>query len=326
MNNSEKKKYFSPPEFTGYFRNTTEMGIDCVNKKEETCFGHIVNLDNSDCELTSFADAQLRWNGIPMVSRGPEASNNGYSEEAMLQIWSAANATKTSVMMWWWFPHPAIERFEQTEFKFYRINFPRPTENCINYRRNNIEHCSTNQTVREGFSIESSCDYPVEKPQKYMTRALKTQFDAVNEEERSPVYPFMDVFEIPTYAMEEIFEEWMKVDKDYYGYDTRTAICKWVYDNVEILELYVPRSYPRETNEKRNDALVYSAFTISSIALVVVLLIAALTLKFRERKAIKFAQVGFLLWMIAGMFYIFQIYVCGYCHKKLTIIFICIGI
>lgn len=304
QNDNERKKYYAPPAFNGYFRNTTEMGIDCVNQKQETCYGHIVTLDNSDCELKSFLDAQLKWNGIPLVSRGPSASNNGYSEESMLEIWEAARMTSTSVMMWWWFPHPAIETYEKTDFKFYRINFPRPTENCINYRRDNIDYCSTNSTIREGFDGEAACDYPVEKPQKYMTRALKTNFDSVDDEERSPVYPFMDVFEIPTYAMEEIFEEWMLVEKDYYGYDTRVATCKWVYDNIEMLELYIPRTYPRETNEKRNDALVISAFSVSSIALIAVLLIGVLTLKFREKKAIRFAQVGFLLWMILGLIFV----------------------
>lgn len=301
INEEEGKKYYMFPSYLGYFRDLAEMNIDCATDATK-CKGHVVNIANTNyCELGSYTEAQLKWNDIAMESRGPEGTNNGYNKEDLLQIWEAAAKNEEHVMMWLWYPHPAIEEFEGTNYGFYRVNFPRPNEDCIEYRRENIQICSANETERTGGSDEASCDYPVQRPQKYLSRVLKTRTLSASKVKQSPSYFFLQTFEIPTYAMEEIFEEWVKVGKDYYGYDSREAVCKWVYDNLEMLELYIPRGYPRNIYEERNVELENSAYILGAVVLFIVLLVLVLILKFRERRAMRFAQVGFLLWMITGM-------------------------
>ncbi len=299
----EGKKYFDPKLFRGYFHNSTEMGFDCEkNPNEEYCFGHFVNVDNTNCEWDSYAEAQLHWNEIGLRSRGPDSVNNGYSHDSMLEIWQAAYETNNNVLMWWWYPDLAIQRYEGTKFKFHRINFPRPTEACLEYRRKNVDFCSTNATERLGASNFSACDYPVENPQKYMSQSLKKYHDLLEPSRRSPAYIFLNQVEIPTYAMEEIFENLAGLNKNFSEYESRETVCKWVYDNFDLMKWYVPLSYPKKVIERRNESLVIAAYSIASVALAALLVVAVFTYKFQETKVFKYAQVPFLFWMIAGKF------------------------
>lgn len=311
IRNDEKGRYFVPGLFEGYFRNMAEMGIDCEENDNE-CFGHFVNLDNSNCEWASYAEAQLLWNDIHLRSRGPSEFNGGYSYDSMLEIWRAAYETKSHVLLWWWYPDPSIERYESTAFKFHRINFPRPTQTCLKYRQDNLNYCSSKLSERIGTNYTAACDYPVERPQKYLSRALKLRDESSEPSKRSPAYTFLNAFEIPTYAMEEMFEELVILNKDqdenkslnrnFDGYESRETVCKWVYDNIELLELYIPLSYPKELTEKRNQGLAIAAYITAAIALALLLIVAIVTYKLREKRAFKYAQVGFLFWMVSGVF------------------------
>ena len=250
LNAKDRASYFHQENFTGFFYSPPE-GNCTINPQ---CTGHFVN---PPCTWATYGDSQMYWNDIPLTSRGPEKNNSGYGYSHMLQVWYAANATKNNVMIWWWFPDPTMEIFEGTDAGFHRIDWRKTTEKCLRRRYDiDADICSPNIDKRRGPDELSSCDSPVENTKKVFSKSLKDMNDNASEEERSPTFPFLSQFKIPAYAMDDIFRSWVKVNKDYYGYDSRKAVCKWVYDNLEIIEQHIPRSYPREIKRKRHDFFI----------------------------------------------------------------------
>jgi hypothetical protein len=95
---SEASSYFQEGLFTGYFRATPENDCELYST---TCTGHIVA---PPCSWSSFMDSQLYWNSVPLSSSGPELPNGSYTYAQMIQVWKAANATRSHVATWWWSP------------------------------------------------------------------------------------------------------------------------------------------------------------------------------------------------------------------------------
>jgi hypothetical protein len=95
----EETSYFAGEGvYIGHFRATEEN--DCV-ANPDTCTGHIVA---PPCTWSSFIDSQSYWNNIAVSSSGPNDPDGSYSYGSMIQIYQAANATKSDVLIWWWTP------------------------------------------------------------------------------------------------------------------------------------------------------------------------------------------------------------------------------
>ena len=92
----EGSSYFLPPYYYGYFEATDDN--DCV-LNPETCTGHVVD---PPCDWDTLTESQMYWNNIPLRSNGPLLPNNGYSYFQMIEIWNAANYTKSPIFLWWW--------------------------------------------------------------------------------------------------------------------------------------------------------------------------------------------------------------------------------
>jgi len=112
---SEQESYFATDLFTGFFRATDEN--DCV-KNPNTCTGH---LTDTPCEWSTFATAQAYWNDISVVSNGPLPPNGGYKYAQMLQIYRAAVATKSNVLMYFWFPEDLYQEFLGTDAEMMTV-------------------------------------------------------------------------------------------------------------------------------------------------------------------------------------------------------------
>ena len=293
LNDKDGARYFHKDNFTGHFY-TPPDGNCTLNP--ETCTGHFVN---PGCSWATYGEAQMYWNEVPLSSRGTKNNNTGYSYSHMLQIWDAANATKNNVMIWWWFPDPTLEKYTGTDASFHRIDWRRSSEKCLRYRQE-IDVCSTDLQKRLGTDPIVSCDPPVEKPAKLFSKSLKDMHDNASDEARSPAFSAMSQLKIPSYGMDELNKAWVDIKKNYNGYDSRLATCKWVYDNLEGLEYFFPKDYPREINKKKNSVIVGFSYFFAALSLIVILLITALIVKFKEHRVMKFAQVGFLLEMVSG--------------------------
>ena len=94
---SEKSMYYSGSDsYIGHFR-LTEANNCTINPT--TCSGHIIG---PPCTWSTNVDSQLYWNDIKLIPDGPVMPNGGYEYGSMVQIWRAADATKSNVVFWWW--------------------------------------------------------------------------------------------------------------------------------------------------------------------------------------------------------------------------------
>ena len=47
--------------------------------------------------------------------------NGGYNSKQAVDIYHAANATKSAVIIWWWEPDALIDLFHGDDYELYRI-------------------------------------------------------------------------------------------------------------------------------------------------------------------------------------------------------------
>ena len=90
----EEESYFAGPgSYVGYFR-LTEANNCTLNPT--TCVGHIIG---PPCTWSTNVDGQLYWNNIVGIAPdGPVEPNGGYNYGPMIEIWRAANWTKSNVV------------------------------------------------------------------------------------------------------------------------------------------------------------------------------------------------------------------------------------
>ena len=101
---SEDNRYFSPGLYKGHFRATEKNNCDA---NPSTCTGHIADFP---CDWTSYIKQQTYHNEIFLESDGSEP-NGGYTYSELVDIWYAANATKSDVIGIWWSPDVLISTF-----------------------------------------------------------------------------------------------------------------------------------------------------------------------------------------------------------------------
>ena len=162
LTQDEKDSYFMPHLYTGHFRDTDHTNCS----RNAQCSGHIIA---PHCSWTTFADNQMYWKNITLSLHGPKQPNNGYSSEQMMQIWRAANATKSHVFIWWE-PDLKNEEFNGTNYAFQQVILPTTTQECINYRAHELirQKCSDSIDERWGKPI-GACDYAPVLPKKVMS-------------------------------------------------------------------------------------------------------------------------------------------------------------
>jgi hypothetical protein len=121
----ESGRYFTEDEvYTGYFRSTNENDCDLF---PSNCTGHIADYP---CGWTSYVTSQTHYLGIAVASSGPEPGSKGYAYDSLVEIWHAANWTKSDVIFYWWTPDALVDLFEGTDAEFTRISLPKPTQQC----------------------------------------------------------------------------------------------------------------------------------------------------------------------------------------------------
>jgi len=298
----ERHSYFAPDLYSGHFRVTD---LTNCTKNPDTCTGHVIG---PHCSWTTYVDSQMYWNDIGLTLNGPLPPNNGYSYSHMVQIWRAANATKSHVFFWWWTPDRLVDEFGASEdYSFQRVLLPTPTDECINYREKelNNQKCSDDIEVRKGEPI-GSCDYGAISLQKITSLGLETSSLAGGvEAAQSPAYDFLKQIALPQYSLSKIFRQWSKLSADNgtmydAGYAARESLCEWVYDNQEQLTRFSPKSFPRKKKSESYSALSYVGYVLGSVALILAIIVAICMYIWRDQPIIKSAQLNVLTAMIAG--------------------------
>ena len=292
LTEDERSSYFVANLYQGHFQ--TNEKNNCTSNPE--CKGHIIA---PPCTWSTFLDNQLYWNDISLQSTGREKPNNGYSYSEMVQIYKAANATKSDVIIWWWTPELLLEQFTGPS-AFQRVTFPTSTEECLKSRANlHAKKCSEDLTERRGDAL-SSCDYPVHPLDKLMSNGLLLGSQSkLGKAMDSPAYRYIKALSIPEYALPSIFRQWLSLS-DSYGEDPRQAVCEWVFDNIDELLQNAPLGYPRELKPKRFEALNIVGFTAGSVAMCATLIAAFLIHKWRNMQILRLAQMSVLVYMLCG--------------------------
>jgi hypothetical protein len=242
-------------------------------------------------------EAQTYYLGIPLKSSGTQPGSRGYSFNQMVDIWRAANATRSHVMMFWWTPTPLYQEFLGTEFEFQRVQLPPPTSKCIEARLGDTDRCSDNFADRIG-EPEGVCDEYPKTLDKLLTGSLARYLKDTDIPEglQSPAYEALRFFTISDLQLNDLFQRW----------DTQPspheAICQWVVEHEPYIRAFIPDSYPRTIKSQSNKGQITGAVIAGSISLVFVLATAAGVYRFRELQAISFAQIEFLTLLLLGLF------------------------
>jgi hypothetical protein len=308
----ETDRYFLQGLYTGHFRATEKNDCD---SNPTTCTGHIVDYP---CDWTSFIAQQTRHLNIAVESNGPAepggTSGGGYSYTQMSDIWHAANATRSNVLMLWWTPQALFETFMDTDYEFQRISLTPPTQACYNARLEGVNRCRVGGVVEEDEDDDHSAGSCDDEPQ-ILKKAIARSFyeitydDTIQEARRSPAYDAIQAFSISSLQLSKLLGQWLDRNIDTWNFDPRNVTCEWVVENFSVIKEFVPRTYPRIIQEHYSasssgismDPLFVAAMTVSCLATMVVLLSAAMTYRLRAHRAMVYAQVEFLWILLAGL-------------------------
>ena len=294
-NEDEESRYYHDGLFTGFFRPTDKNNCTL---NPDTCSGHIVD---SSCDWDSDAFAQAYWNDIAMESDGPLPENSGYSYEQMIDIWRAANATKSDVAMFWWTLEPLIEEFQGTQYQFQPILMPEPSAQCHAARIDPADRCNPDPLIRRGPE-GGACDQEPFPLQKIVASSLRDMTLATPEVDRSPGYQSILNLKVSTLDINTILKAY--VDGGWSGYAARQAVCEWVIEHQKDLETFIPRGYPRvfAKHSYYSRPLLHAAIGFGGAAILYVLLAAGMVCWYSTAKVFVYAQVPFVFMVLFGMF------------------------
>lgn len=297
---SEESRMFVEGLYTGHFRKTEQN--DCeINPT--TCTGHIVDFP---CGWSSSVKQQTHHLGIALESNGPEPVSGGYSYGQMTEIWAAANATKSDVLMLWWTPEALYQQYLGTDAEFHRINLPPPSQACVDARVGSVARCEAETEGERIGEAVGSCDYsPVPLHRLVTSNLYSLSYDSSKTPgEQSPAYDTIKAFSFSGLQIGDIFERWNARGVDKWNYDPRDAVCTWAADNIELLQALIPRTFPRvvqESEAESRDVLFYIAVVAGGSAVFLVILCIYGTYKNRKKRALVFAQVEFLWLLLSGL-------------------------
>jgi 7 transmembrane sweet-taste receptor of 3 GCPR len=291
---TEETKYFHDGSFTGFFSPTDKN--DCT-RNPDTCSGHIVG---APCSWSTNVDAQTYWNDIALETDGPLPENQGYSYGQMIEIWRAANATESHVMMWWWTPDATIEEFRGSSYEFQPVLLPEPTAECRAAGIQPEDRCSSDPIVRRGKK-GGGCDHEANALQTVVASSLRDMTFDTSEVDRSPAYQAILNLKVSQLEMNTILQKWVDGGKS--GYAARQAVCEWVVNHQEELESFIPRGYPRAFSENTsyNEPLLHAAIGVGGLAVLYVLAATFMVFIYSEAKVFVYAQVPFVFMVLFGL-------------------------
>ncbi len=77
----------------------------------------------SQCGWTSYAIQQIKHLGIALSGDGGEGFTGGYTYNEMVEIWNAANATKSDLIGIWWSPDATHNKLEGSGSDLIPVSF-----------------------------------------------------------------------------------------------------------------------------------------------------------------------------------------------------------
>ena len=292
----EGLRMFVEVDYTGHFRATDQN--NCT-KNPDTCTGHIADYP---CDWPSSMKPLLYHLNIALEPGGIE-DGGGYSYSEHVDIWNAANHTRSNLIGIWWTPDTLRESFIGTDSEFQRVPLPPLTPECFHERVDITEHCKLNASTM-GVP-EGACDESPQALKKVIALGLYATTHSLEVQEPlwSPAHELLKLFYINNIQISEIFFNWLKMNVDKYGYDPREATCQWIVENLDTLKDFIPETYPRVIKESNSrDNLFYVSTAISLLALLLVIFVCSMTFRNQNRQSVKAAQIEFLWLLLVGLF------------------------
>ena len=291
-NEDEEDNMFSKGNYTGHFIKTEKN--DCSNNSTE-CSGHFADYP---CGWTTYVRQQAYHLNI-----GIEPT--GYTYNQLVEIWAAANATKSDVMGFWWQPEGSFQSYQGTDAEHTRITLTRPSQTCYDNRVNPLERCGDDFDKLVGSPL-GSCDTA---PQA-LTKILAGNLQALSEDPElpeslwSPAYQAVTNYKITALQLQDIFQGWLDKNTDKWHYDPREATCEWVVENFELVKSFVPETYPRvlSTRDASNETLFIIACCFAVLVMAIVVISGAFTFRKRGSSIMHHTQIEFMYLLLAGVF------------------------
>mmetsp|Transcript_9803 Transcript_9803/g.21246 ORF Transcript_9803/g.21246 Transcript_9803/m.21246 type:complete len:1284 (+) Transcript_9803:172-4023(+) len=300
----EEESYFvADGLYNGYFRHLPEQ--NCTTHPT-TCYGHFVDYP---CSWASHVRQYTHWLNISLKSTGPDPAG-GYSYMQLVQIWDAANATKTPVIMEWASSELNYQTYLGTDAEFTPVTLPPPTQECIDSRSEYRNRCEPDPDGMDhvGSSPLGACGNPPVTLYKALSTVLQQWASDPHQPMAlwNPAHEAILKYRLSSLHIGQIFQTWNDLNIDKWGIDPRRATCQWVVDNFDLVKSFVPDSQPRAIvdvlDRTENYAgLYYSALVIACLAMFCCLATAVVTYLQRTKKTVRYAQVEFLLLVIVGL-------------------------
>ena len=312
----EGSAYFVPNVYTGHFRYTDQNNCTL---NPNTCTGFFADFP---CGWASFAQQQLYHNGIALESSHPTDEARGYNGKEMRQLYAAANATKSNLMVYWFDIGTLFHTYLGTDVEPTRIVFPEPTQACLDHRIDPSQRCgfadgSTPQEDLVGDPL-GKCAATTTPLKKVMGTALKDiSYDKDTPEALwSPAYEVIQNFQISSQQLGQIIQQWVirvreqnnqqnnESEIDLSGLlALREVTCEWAVEHLDLLESFVPESHPRilQGEDVAGSVLFTMALVVGSLGFLLVVLFGVVTVVKRNATALYYAQPQFIALFLLGL-------------------------
>ena len=294
MTTEEAVSFYQPGLFTGFFGNATEMG-------------HIIAPSSCDEFTSNTLEAQLYYNNISLQSQGPLLPNQGYDLNHVRQIYQAANATQSDVIIWWWSPDSLIEVFRGTDYEMQAVTMPEYTRECGDHQTSAEARCSPDLLERLG-SEKGACDTPGHHLRQAIALSVQGQNQDTDLVDQSPTFDTLRNIRVTDFDMKDILRRWgaarNNVSSEHqFGYEVREAVCSWVADHVEDLDSAIPEGYPRTAKDTDgfDQPYLFGAQAVATIASLLVLCASIASVYWRRRVVVVQAQGHFVFQILLGL-------------------------
>jgi 7 transmembrane sweet-taste receptor of 3 GCPR len=223
----------------------------------------------------------------------------------MVEMYSAANETKSNLMTMWWAPEAMYSTYLGTEAEMLKVILPSPTQECMDHRILTSQRCEFDSPEEQYGDERGACDEAPQLMQKIVASGLykSTKDEGITEAKQSPAYDAVKAFQINELQLGTILQNWIRRDIDKYGFDPRFATCMWLRENLDYFEDFIPRNYPR-VGQKENvlqSPLFYFAIAIGILAAVMTVTVTVITYRRRKGYVMRFSQVEFLFLLLLGL-------------------------
>jgi hypothetical protein len=289
-NEAEEQSFFSEGAFKGYFQYTEESNCD---KYPMNCTGHFVDVP---CEWVTYAPAQLFHNDISL-------STKRYTYVEQTEIYRAASATKSAVIYQAYSVDYIYAEFIRTDSEFTRVLLPPPTQACLDNR--NMHLCETTEFQEIVGDPLGGCDTSQEMLKKVVSQGFREMAYSLEDPEEfwSPALQAFEKYQLTMPQVGQIYNIWNERTSDTWNYDPRDAVCQFIVENFDLIQSFVPETYPRAIQEATSttDGLSEAAVAVGCLAAVAVVASMVVTYLKRKNAMIYHTQIEFMYLVLLGM-------------------------